>query len=191
MGNDGADFGIQFSTDLVPARERLPYFREAFSRSIVRLDLGPYGDRPLRWAATLHEFDGLCVISGRTNGHICRRTQALLPMAMTIIFLRPICRASACHPRLAESFGWKQVLRYCCPVLMSVPKISPAGRISDIAHPAPTAQRDSGQAGRHARAADTGEHRSTARLGRLCSADSEKPTSGIAGIAAALYSSYP
>jgi AraC-like DNA-binding protein len=50
----------------------------AFGRSIVRLDLGPYDDRPLRWAATLHEFDGLGVIWGRTNGHICRRTQPLL-----------------------------------------------------------------------------------------------------------------
>jgi AraC-like DNA-binding protein len=78
MGNEAADFGIQFSTDLVPERERLPYFRETFGRSIVRLDLGPYGDRPLRWTATLHEFDGLGVISGRTNGHTCRRTQPLL-----------------------------------------------------------------------------------------------------------------
>jgi AraC-like DNA-binding protein len=78
MKKDAADFGIQFSTDLVPARERLPYFREVFGRSIVRLDLGPYGDRPLRWTAMLHEFDGLGVIWGRTNGHICRRTRPLL-----------------------------------------------------------------------------------------------------------------
>lgn len=78
MENDAADIGIQFSTDSVPVRERLPYFREAFGRSIVRLDLGPYDDRPLRWTATVHEFDGLGVISGRTNGHICRRTQSLL-----------------------------------------------------------------------------------------------------------------
>jgi len=78
MEKGAADFGIQFSTDSVPARERLPYFRESFGRSIVRLELGPYDDRPLRWSATLHEFDGLAVISGRTNGHICRRTQPLL-----------------------------------------------------------------------------------------------------------------
>ena len=78
MEKGAADFGRQLSTDFVSARERLPYFREVFGRSIVRLDLGPYDDRPLRWEATLYEFDGLGVISGRTNGHICRRTQPLL-----------------------------------------------------------------------------------------------------------------
>jgi AraC-like DNA-binding protein len=78
MEKDAADFGIQFSTDLVPVRERLPYFREAFGRSIVRLDLGPYDDRPLRYEATVHGFDGLGVIWGRTNGNIGRRTQPLL-----------------------------------------------------------------------------------------------------------------
>src|SRR5580692_7367474 len=70
--------GIHFSTDLVPLRERLPYFREALGRSFTRLDLGPYDDRPLRYEATVHGFDGLGVIWGRTNGNIGRRTQPLL-----------------------------------------------------------------------------------------------------------------
>jgi AraC-like DNA-binding protein len=78
MEKDAADFGIQFSTDSVPVRERLPYFREALGRSFTRLDLGPYDDRPVRYEATVHGFDGLGVIWGRTNGHICRRTQPLL-----------------------------------------------------------------------------------------------------------------
>jgi AraC-like DNA-binding protein len=78
MRKHAADFGIQVSTDFVSERERLPYFREEFGRSILRVDLGPYDDRPLRWTATLHEFDGLGVISGQTNGHFCRRTQSLL-----------------------------------------------------------------------------------------------------------------
>jgi hypothetical protein len=73
----------------------------------------------------VHEFDGLGVISGRTNGHICRRSQPLLTDGNDDFFSRPICRASAYRPRLAESSGWKQVLRYCCRVLMSVPRISP------------------------------------------------------------------
>jgi AraC-like DNA-binding protein len=73
-----ANFGTQFSTDLVSARERLPYFREALGRSFTRLDLGPYDDRPVRYEATVHGFDGLGVIWGRTNGHIARRTQPLL-----------------------------------------------------------------------------------------------------------------
>jgi AraC-like DNA-binding protein len=78
MGNDAAGFGIQLSTDLVPERDRLPYFREALGRSFTRLDLGPYDDRPVRYEATVHGFDGLGVIWGRTNGNIGRRTQPLL-----------------------------------------------------------------------------------------------------------------
>lgn len=78
MEKVAADFGIQFSTDSVPVRERLPYFREALGRSFTRLDLGPYDDRPVRYEATAHRFDGLGVIWGRTNGHIGRRTQPLL-----------------------------------------------------------------------------------------------------------------
>src|SRR5580698_8625403 len=76
MGNGAAGFGIQFSTD--SERERLPYFREALGRSFTRLDLGPYDDRPVRYEATVHGFDGLGVIWGRTNGNIGRRTQPLL-----------------------------------------------------------------------------------------------------------------
>jgi len=78
MALEAADFGIQFSTDSVPARERLSYFREALGRSFTRLDLGPYDDRPVRYEATVHGFDGLGVIWGRTNGNIGRRTQPLL-----------------------------------------------------------------------------------------------------------------
>jgi AraC-like DNA-binding protein len=78
MEKDAADFAIRFSTDCVPERERLPFFREALGRSFTRLDLGPYDDRPVRYEATAHRFDGLGVIWGRTNGNIGRRTQRLL-----------------------------------------------------------------------------------------------------------------
>ena len=78
MKKDAADFAIQFSTDFVPERERLPYFREALGRSFTRLDLGPYDDRPVRYEATVHRLDGLGVIWGRTDGNIGRRTQPLL-----------------------------------------------------------------------------------------------------------------
>ncbi len=77
MDKDAAE-GIHFSTDLVPLHERLPYFREKLGRSFTRLDLGPYDDRPVRYEATVHGFDGLTVIWGRTNGNIGRRTKPLL-----------------------------------------------------------------------------------------------------------------
>ena len=78
MEKDAADFALRFSTDSVPARERLPFFRESLGRAFTRLDLGPYDDRPVRYDATVHGFDGLSVIWGRTNGNTSRRTQPLL-----------------------------------------------------------------------------------------------------------------
>jgi AraC-like DNA-binding protein len=76
-----ADTGVPsatFSTDFFSARDRLPYFREVFGRWITRLDLSPSRDRPLYCVATRYVFDGLELISGRTNGLISRRTQSLL-----------------------------------------------------------------------------------------------------------------
>jgi AraC-like DNA-binding protein len=78
MATASAGQVVKFSTDLVPLRDRLPYLREAYGHWIARLDLEQYAKLPLRWAASLHAFDGLCVTSGRTNGHISRRTRLLL-----------------------------------------------------------------------------------------------------------------
>jgi AraC-like DNA-binding protein len=73
-----ADHGIQFSTDFLPESDRLPYLREVFGRSIVGLDLQPSQNCPLEWAASLHTFEDLLVVSGRTGGIIERRTRPLL-----------------------------------------------------------------------------------------------------------------
>jgi AraC-like DNA-binding protein len=72
------DRSLYFSTDSVPARDRLAYLREAFGRSTARLDLEPVEGRTLGWWASLYSFDGLGVILGQTNGVICHRTQQLL-----------------------------------------------------------------------------------------------------------------
>ena len=73
-----ADQAIKFSTDFVPTRDRLPYFREVLGRSIARLDLSPIEGRQLRVSGSLYSFDGLGVSTGQTDGHNARRTQPLL-----------------------------------------------------------------------------------------------------------------
>lgn len=78
MNTGAADRGIQFSTDVLPKRDRLPYLREVFGRSIIGLDLQPFQNRPLKWVASMHAFEGLVVVSGRTDGIIKRRTRSLL-----------------------------------------------------------------------------------------------------------------
>ena len=72
------DRALRFSTDSIPARDRLPYFREAFGRSTARVELAPAEGCPLGWSASVYSFDGLVVISGQTNGITCHRTQQLL-----------------------------------------------------------------------------------------------------------------
>jgi AraC-like DNA-binding protein len=78
METAAADHGIQFSTDLLPEHDRLPYLREVFGRSIVGLDFKPFQDCPLEWAASLHAFKDLLVVSGRTAGIGEQRTRSLL-----------------------------------------------------------------------------------------------------------------
>jgi AraC-like DNA-binding protein len=69
---------IRFSTDFLPPTERLPYFREVLGRSLSRLDLIPIEGRPLKWSFHMHLLDGLALLSGRTEGHLARRSRSLL-----------------------------------------------------------------------------------------------------------------
>jgi AraC-like DNA-binding protein len=70
--------GHYFSSDFVPARDRLPYLREALGRSTARLELTPVEGCAWRWSGALYSFDGLGVIWGQTNGMTAHRTQQLL-----------------------------------------------------------------------------------------------------------------
>ena len=78
MTTAATDHGIQFSTDALPERERLPYLREAIGRSIAKLDLVPHENCPVEWAGSLHAFEGLVANSVRTSGIMFRRTRSLL-----------------------------------------------------------------------------------------------------------------
>src|SRR5580692_3906417 len=78
MDPAGPNLGIQFSTDTLPERDRLPYLREAYGRSIIGLDLEPLQDGPIKLATSLHAFDGLRALSTHTSGIAIRRTRPLL-----------------------------------------------------------------------------------------------------------------
>lgn len=78
MGSDAAHRSIEFSSDLVPPRERMAYLREAFGRSIVRLELAPIERRDMSCSITMQTIDKVRVIQAQTNGLFCRRTQPLL-----------------------------------------------------------------------------------------------------------------
>jgi AraC-like DNA-binding protein len=73
-----ADRPLHFSTDFLPVRDRLPYLRETFGRSVVGLDLQPHQHHPLEWTASLHQFNALSVASMRTSPIASHRTRPLL-----------------------------------------------------------------------------------------------------------------
>jgi len=78
MDPAGPNLGIQFSTDTLPERDRLPYLREAYGRAIIGLDLEPLQDGPIKLATSLHAFDGLRTSLTHTSGIAIRRTRPLL-----------------------------------------------------------------------------------------------------------------
>jgi AraC-like DNA-binding protein len=69
---------LRFSTDVLPASERLPWLRELLGHSIARCDLSPVDGHPFRSAARMYLFDGLAVLSGEASYMMARRSRALL-----------------------------------------------------------------------------------------------------------------
>lgn len=69
---------VRFSTDGLPDRERLTVFREAFGRSMLKLNLSPIEGRDVRERATFWTFDKLGIVRSDTNGNIGIRTKSLL-----------------------------------------------------------------------------------------------------------------
>jgi AraC-like DNA-binding protein len=70
---------VHFSSDMLPARDRLPFWREVFARKIVRVEIEPQGDGPFRAEATIRQLPGLRVLHGAiATPSRFRRTPALV-----------------------------------------------------------------------------------------------------------------
>jgi AraC-like DNA-binding protein len=67
---------IGFSTDALPASERLPYLRDVVGR-FAKFDLRPL-DHPLRYSFRIRLLDGLVIVSGETSGISASRSRSLL-----------------------------------------------------------------------------------------------------------------
>ena len=68
----------RFSTDGIPASERLAYFREVVGRSLARVEFSPVEGHPLKWAVDVHSFDGLVVVSAENSAIRSHRAPSLL-----------------------------------------------------------------------------------------------------------------
>ena len=78
MSQTGASGVLRFSTDWLPPADRLDIWREEFGRRIVRLDMAPLEDEPLRYQATFQALNGVSIGIGAISAISCARTQPLL-----------------------------------------------------------------------------------------------------------------
>lgn len=72
----GVETSFRFSTDELPERDRLPIWREAYGRNIVKLDLEPFGDGPLRIEGLIHTLPNLAIASLSSSPARVTRTKA-------------------------------------------------------------------------------------------------------------------
>jgi AraC-like DNA-binding protein len=72
----GDEPSFRFSTDDLPERDRLPIWREAYGRSIVKLDLEPVGDGPLRIEGHIQALPNLAIASLSSSPARVTRTRA-------------------------------------------------------------------------------------------------------------------
>jgi AraC-like DNA-binding protein len=69
---------VTVSTRDLPAKERLPFWREALGRNVAELDLEPLGDGPLACRATSLRLPGLLIFSGYNTPYKSARTREMV-----------------------------------------------------------------------------------------------------------------
>ena len=69
---------LRFSTDDLPERDRLPIWREAFGRTIVKMDMEPIGDGPFRSRADIQMLPNLSIAAVSSSPNRVTRTPALI-----------------------------------------------------------------------------------------------------------------
>jgi AraC-like DNA-binding protein len=69
---------IRFASDDLPERDRLAQWREACSRTVMRIDMEPIHDAPFRCEAVLRALPGLGLASFCTSPNRATRTRAMV-----------------------------------------------------------------------------------------------------------------
>lgn len=69
---------IRFASDDLPERDRLAQWREAFSRTVMTIDMEPIHDAPFRCEAVLRALPGLGLASFNTSPNRATRTRAMV-----------------------------------------------------------------------------------------------------------------
>src|SRR6185437_12145957 len=69
---------FRFSTEALPAADRLGVFREVFGQKMLRLDMEPFPGQGFRTDATVRSLPGLNVVWGSNSPVRVSRTRQLL-----------------------------------------------------------------------------------------------------------------
>lgn len=64
VSSDDRPIPARFSTDDLPERDRAEVFREVYARAIIRHDVEPLPDHPLRFSASFRMLPGLVIAAG-------------------------------------------------------------------------------------------------------------------------------
>jgi AraC-like DNA-binding protein len=79
MISDRGDFRpVHFSSDALPARDRIAVWREVYGQTTLRLDIEPLRDRPFQADMRLRALPGLKLVAGMVGGVRDARTRALM-----------------------------------------------------------------------------------------------------------------
>lgn len=78
LAQDSDIAALKFSTAALPLRERVPFWREVFGRKLVRIDVEPLADTPLKATATLRALPGLRTMSCTSTAARTKRTRELV-----------------------------------------------------------------------------------------------------------------
>lgn len=117
---NGSFAPIRLSTNDLPEPDRVAVWREVIGRNVVRLDLEPVSDRPLRSEVSVHALPGLVMMRGDISDFCVARTRALLADGNNDFRLEIRCTG---HERLAQRGrevalgGGDATLAYCAETL--------------------------------------------------------------------------
>jgi AraC-like DNA-binding protein len=113
------------STEAIPERERIAYWREEFGRVILKLDVDPIEARDFRCDVTLRSLPGLNLFSGETSSAHYRVPPALAASNDDSILLQKMNSNSAFSQHLGREavLGPGDAILLSCtdPLLFSVP----------------------------------------------------------------------
>ena len=78
LAQDSDTASLKFSTADLPVSERVPFWREVFGRKLVRIDVEPLANVPLKATATLRALPGLRTMSCTSTAARTKRTRELV-----------------------------------------------------------------------------------------------------------------